>query len=205
MARKKKQLKLPLDPVPDLLLWWKQTGVTGMVIGGVAVALLGRPRTTKDVDAVALVEEADWGRFLEVGATYTFQPRFPDTLEFARKNRVLLLLHEKTGVQIDISLGNLPYEKAAIAQSRNTKVGKLTIPLPRPEDLIVLKSVAHRIIDMTDIVGLLDAQPNVDKAYIRRWLDYFAAELEFPEIYTDVDALLTRTSKSPRKQNPKKS
>lgn len=36
-------------------------------------------------------------------------------------------------------------------------------------------------------------------------LDHFATELEISEIYTDIDALITRTSKSRRPNNPRKS
>jgi hypothetical protein len=52
---KKKSAALPLEPLRDLLAWWKQARVRGMIIGGLAVSLLGRPRTTRDVDAVILL------------------------------------------------------------------------------------------------------------------------------------------------------
>ena len=42
----------------DLLLWFEAARVRGIVIGGVAVSLLARPRATLDVDALAEVRRA---------------------------------------------------------------------------------------------------------------------------------------------------
>ncbi len=40
-----------LDALRDLAAWLRTAKVPGLVMGGVAVSLLGRPRVTKDVDA----------------------------------------------------------------------------------------------------------------------------------------------------------
>lgn len=60
---KTKSSELPLEPLHDLLAWWKQARVPGIIIGGLAVALHGRPRVTRDVDAVILLDEARWPGF----------------------------------------------------------------------------------------------------------------------------------------------
>src|SRR5207302_717635 len=97
-----------------------------------------------------------------------------DVLEFARKNRVLLLVHEKTSVEVDISLGGILFEEQAIARSQITKVGKLKLPLATPEDLIVMKAIAHRPNDLLDIHGLFDVYPDLDVKHIRKWVDELA-------------------------------
>lgn len=52
---KAKQITLPYQEVlSDLLAWFKSTPVKGLIIGGVAFAILGKPRFTKDVDAMVL-------------------------------------------------------------------------------------------------------------------------------------------------------
>jgi hypothetical protein len=78
---------LPLGPLRDLLAWWRATRVEGLIIGGLAMAFLGRPRVTQDVDAIVLVKEDAWPAFLAKGANYTFQSRIPEPLEFARARR----------------------------------------------------------------------------------------------------------------------
>ncbi|MDI6755362.1 MAG: hypothetical protein QME78_13325 [Thermodesulfobacteriota bacterium] len=41
-----------LSVLLDLVTWFQSRNVRGLVIGGVAVSLLGRPRVTHDVDAL---------------------------------------------------------------------------------------------------------------------------------------------------------
>jgi len=161
-----------------------------MIIGGLAVALIGRPRTTRDVDLVVLLDEKRWPRFLELAQELSFTPRIDDALAFAGQRRVLLLHHTKSGIDVDISFAGTAYEIDALERSVQKKMGRLALPLPTPEDLIVLKGIAHRPIDLHDIRGLLEVHPDVDKGYIRRWLDEFAQLLEEPEIYEDTDGLL---------------
>lgn len=80
----------------------------GVIIGGVAVGLLGKPRFTADVDAVVLLSTEDISRFLEHAANEHIIPRLQDAGEFAQKSRVLLLKHAPTEIDVDISLGILP-------------------------------------------------------------------------------------------------
>lgn len=71
-------------------------------------------------------------------------------------------------------------------------LGKLKVLLPSPEDLIVMKAIAHRPRDVADIEGILDAYPAVDVGYIRRWLEGFAEALDAPELLADANVLLRR-------------
>jgi hypothetical protein len=200
---KKKQPELPIGPLADLLAWWQGFGVQGMIIGGLAVALLGRPRATKDVDAVILLEENRWADFLKAGADFSFETRIPNAQEFARQNRVLLLVHQNSGIEVDISLGGIPFEIQAIARAKATKVGKLILPLATPEDLIVMKAIAHRSNDLFDIEGLFAVHANLDIEHIRRWVDKLAQELEFPELYESLDRMIIQLKKQPKLKRKK--
>ena len=44
----------------DLMGWLDAAHIPSMIIGGVAASVLGRPRLTRDVDALAVLPEADW-------------------------------------------------------------------------------------------------------------------------------------------------
>lgn len=70
-----------------------------MIIGGVAVSLLGRPRLTQDVDALAVLPEAEWEGMLAAAADYGIGPRIENAMEFARRSRVLLLRHNESRVE----------------------------------------------------------------------------------------------------------
>lgn len=195
---KKAKLVLPVAPLASLGQWWKSQHVSGLVIGGLAVALLGRPRVTRDVDALVLLKEDRWPTFLKGGCAFGFLPRQPDVLAFAHQARVLLLRHQPSGIDVDVALGCLPFEEEAIARAKTVKVMGVPVPLPTPEDLIIMKAVAHRERDLLDIEGLLATHPDLDVRRVRRWVRAFAEALENQEIIDNLERLLR--CRRPRKR-----
>ena len=179
-----------MGPLPDLLAWWRQAKVEGLIIGGLAVALLGRPRTTRDLDAMIFVEEGRWAEFLKLGKQWSFKSRIPKPLEFAREARVFLLRHRATDIEVDLSLANMDLEKEILARSMTVRLGRLLVPLPTREDLIILKAIANRPKDRVDIQGLLDAGEEFDLVRIRNHVERFAELLEQPELYAEIDQAL---------------
>lgn len=183
-----------LSVLHDLVSWFQTFKVQGLVIGGVAASLLGRPRITHDVDALILLEKEKWIDFLESGKQFGFLPRIFDALSFAQSNRVFLMRHEQSGFDVDISIGGLPFEEEAISKKIIVEIAGVKIPLPTPEDLIVMKAVAHRPRDMADIESLLEAHSPVDKKYILKKVREFSTALEMPEILKDLKRILKRIS-----------
>ena len=173
-------------------------GVPGMVIGGVAASILGRPRATRDVDAVVWAPEAAWPGFLAAAVAVGLRPRVSDPLAFARTSRVLLLRHEASGVDVDISFGSLPFEEEAIRRARSTMVAGVEVPLVTPEDLVILKAVANRPRDHVDIEAIIAAQPALDRRRIRRILRAFAEALDAPEVVDVTERLLRRAGRRTR-------
>jgi Nucleotidyl transferase AbiEii toxin, Type IV TA system len=194
---KRAKSDLPVAPLPDLVRWWRAQDAPGVVIGGLAVALLGRPRMTRDIDALILLPEDRWPAFLTAAGAFGFVPRLPDALAFAHDARVLLLRHQSTGVDVDVAFGNLPFEEEAVARATAVRVAGVTVPLPTPEDLIIMKAVAHRERDLLDVEGLLAAHPDLDVRRVRRWVRAFADALDAPDLYDDLQQLLKR--RPPRK------
>ena len=68
-----------------LAAWLKELGIPGAAIGGLAANLLGRPRITKDIDAVVLLGDLPPETFLAAGARFGFAPRIADAVDFAEK------------------------------------------------------------------------------------------------------------------------
>jgi hypothetical protein len=64
-----------IGAVADLTALLKDQGVPGAFIGGLAANLLGRPRITKDVDAVVLLGNLHIESFLGAGGRFGFAPR----------------------------------------------------------------------------------------------------------------------------------
>jgi predicted nucleotidyltransferase len=152
----------------------------GVIIGGIAVSLLGKPRFTADVDAVFLLSTDDLSQFLELARAENIVPRIQDAENFARKSRVLLLRHEPTETDIDISLGMLPFEEEMVDRSSVKSFANLSVRLPTPEDLIIMKAIARRPKDLEDIRTLADIFPNLDQKRIEQWVKAFGDALETP-------------------------
>jgi hypothetical protein len=137
-----------------------------------------------------LVPEEDWRSFILQGKDFGSLPRIANALAFAAQSRVLLLRHEESQINIDVSLGALPFEHELVDRAVTRMVARVKVPLPTPEDLVILKAVAHRPNDMKDIQGLVEIWPKMDLARVKRWVREFAEVLETPELFEDLEKLL---------------
>jgi len=109
---------------------------------------------------------------------------------FARKTRVVLLRHTVSGTDIDLSLGILPFEVEMVERSRVVDLGPITLRLPMPEDLIIMKAVAHRPKDLADIQAIAASHPGLDRERIRFWVEQFGEALDLPELWKMISQLL---------------
>src|ERR1051325_8129714 len=140
--------------------------------------VLGKPRFTVDLDAMFLASIEDVSHILDLAKKEGIEPRTNKVMEFARKSRVLLLRHSASGASIDISLGVLPFEEEVVERSKLHEIGMLSVRLPTPEDLIIMKAIAHRPKDLIDIQTIIDSHPELDVDRIRHWVKSFADILE---------------------------
>lgn len=91
-----------------------------MIIGGIAVIARGVPRLTRDVDATVAGGIIDLSAILDVLRPHGVVPRIDDVAAFAAENQVVLLQHEPSGVDVDLSLAWLPFELDALAAADRT-------------------------------------------------------------------------------------
>lgn len=175
------------DPLESLEKLLSQFDYQGVIIGGIAVSLLGQARFTEDLDALVLLSVEDIPDFLAAAHQVGIEPRIAQADEFARRNRVLLLRHASSQTNIDISLGILPFEEEMVARSQIYDIDDaLKIHLPTPEDLIIMKAIAHRPKDLLDIQGIIRSHPQLDRERIQEWVMQFADLLEKPELWDDI-------------------
>ena len=175
------------DPLESLERLLSQFDNQGVIIGGIAVSLLGQARFTEDLDAMVLLSIDEIPHFLEAAKSEGIEPRIAQADDFARRNRVLLLRHVASQTDIDISLGILPFEQEMVARSQVYEIDQaLKIHLPTPEDLIIMKAIAHRPKDLLDIQGIIGNHPDLDRARIQDWVTQFAELLERPELWEDI-------------------
>lgn len=153
------------------------------LIGGLAASRWGEARFTKDIDLVVNSGIGDEGQFI-TPLLKTFAARYPDADTFARMNRIVLL-SSREGVGIDLSLGGLEFEQSMLSRARRIEVlTGVEFRTATAEDILVMKSIAARPIDVKDIEGILATQSdNLDFGYIRHWL------ADLAELWSETDVI----------------
>jgi hypothetical protein len=157
-------------------------GIPYVIIGGMAVQYWGEPRFTQDIDLTISAPVDDPTPLIQM-IVDRFEPRLEDAVDFARRNRVVLV-RASNAYPVDIALGLPGYEDEIMARAvlYELEPGK-AVRLCSAEDLIIHKAVAGRAQDVRDIEGVVYRQrATLDAAYIRLWLRGMAEVLDRPEI-----------------------
>ncbi len=192
----------PLAPLLEVLRgfksWLEGCHVNGVIIGGIAASILGRPRATRDVDALILLDDDNWESFVKSGAEYGFTPRLSDCIDFARKSRVLLLKHGLTGTEVDISIGQLEFEQEVVSECVWIDIEGVQIPVATPENLIIMKALAGRSRDIADIESLAASCPTLDEKRIYSWLSEIGRIMDMPELVDETRTILAKARKGRR-------
>ncbi len=157
-------------------------GEPSMLIGGIAVIARGVPRHTDDVDGTVAASNVDLDELVATLARFDIRPRIDDVTTFARQYQVLLLEHEPSGTEIELSLAWLPFEHEAIARAETIRLGGTLARIATAEDLVIYKAVAWRERDKGDIEQLIELHaPDIDFERVENVLSEFAEALEDPE------------------------
>ena len=170
-----------------------QLGVRGMLIGGVAVIARGVPRTTRDVDATLVGGKRPLSEIVAGLAQHGLVPRIEDALRFASEHQVLLLVHEPSGVEVDLSIAWLSFELEAVHSAETIELAGVPVPVARAEDLVIYKAIAWRAQDQQDVERLLTLHGDrIDLDRVRQVVAELTEALDQPERVHDLDKLARR-------------
>jgi len=176
----------------DLQQAFKDLARPAMIIGGLAAVARGIPRFTRDIDATIAGEGFDVDRALVLLRHHGFEPRIEHAAEFARQRLVLLLRHRPSAVDLDLGLAWLPFEHEALSRATSVDFGGVSLPVVAVDDLIVLKAVAWRLGDRSDIERLLIKHGRtIDLVRIRQALEQLLNMLDEPERLVEFDRLVS--------------
>jgi predicted nucleotidyltransferase len=146
-------------------------GLPFVLIGGQAVAQLGRPRCSMDVDLFVRPLEAPAALDALAAAGFATE----------RINEHWLFKATRDGVLVDLlfkTKGDIYLDDAMLAHARTRRIGGRAVRIVSPEDLIVIKAVVH------------------DEETPRHWWDALSL-IAAGEI--DWDYLVQRAAKGPRR------
>jgi hypothetical protein len=167
-----------------------------MVIGGIAVIARGVRRFTADIDVAIRGDKIEIPALLRALKKKRIVPRVSDAVELARTSLVLLLRHEPTGVDFDVSFAWTAFEHEAIEAASVILFGTVKAPIAQPDDLIVFKSIAARGRDIDDAVALLTLYPNIDLERVRARVGDLAAAAEVPELSYGLETVIAAATAS---------
>lgn len=158
----------PADLLRALSAVLKTQGIRWYLFGAQAVAIWGRPRLTTDVDVtIGLESGSEVLVALLSGAGFRLSEAFSD--EFVRSTRVLPLIHQSSGMPLDVVLAGPGLEEQFLDRAIVVSLEDFTVPVISPEDLVVTKLLAGREKDVEDIRGVLRVRAGLlDLDYIRR-------------------------------------
>lgn len=123
-----------------------------------------------------------------------------DARAFAERNLVLLLRHDPTGVDLDVSLGWTGFEQEALAARTAVSFGALSLPMTRPEDLLIFKAMAARPKDLEDAAALLALHPGVNLERVRARLGELARLVDAPELVDGLEEIVLRSGSARRRK-----
>ncbi len=124
-----------LEALREVKAFLDQHAVRHLVIGGIANAVWGRPRATRDADFKVLIGERTIGEFVTLVGTQ-FKFRVPDPVAFARRTYVVPI-YASSHIGVDLGIGFLPYEEQAVEKAVVTEYSGVTFPVCTAEDLII--------------------------------------------------------------------
>lgn len=131
--------------------------VSYVLIGGLASGVLGRPRTTMDIDILVGGGRAGLSK---VASQLQKQGAEKDE-SFSQLNPLLrgTMIRMRLGpVQVDLLRSRDRHDQITLRRRQKVHAFGMTVWLPRPEDLILLKMKTGRDRDLSDCIGIFEAQ-----------------------------------------------
>ena len=166
-------LTAALNDIVDVL---EALHVPYVVMGGIAVRVHGIPRPTHDVDFTIALPRPSLPVFFDHATQKGFT--VPEVYESGWVDQVagmplvkLRMYLETHGVDIDIFLAESKYQQSLLSRRQTHDYEGRNINFVSPEDLILLKLIANRPRDLSDIADVFFVQGQLDEAYLRKWAD----------------------------------
>lgn len=159
----------------------KATRTRYLVVGGLAVTVVGEPRLTADLDVIVFADLTRLRALVTYAIGHGFTANVDDEIEAVRQGGSIRL--DRGSYHFDVIVRSLFIEDLAHEHSRLRKLFGRSVRFPSPEDLAVLKVVAGRPRDLLDVEGIVRRHGDkLDRQYIEITLERVCELAEDHEI-----------------------
>ena len=152
------------------------------VFGAVAANVYrNSARTTQDLDLLVSLDAQGMARLAEAAeaAGWSRHVLHPD-------GSMLRLSHPRYGA-VDLIAVEIEYQREAIRRAQQQPIDDDTsVKVLAVEDVIIHKAIAGRYRDDADVESILEAVPELDEAYLNRWLEFWGVRNRFEAIRAQV-------------------
>lgn len=156
--------------------FFQKLNVPYALIGGFAVRAHAIPRPTWDVDFVVELTDEQLAKLIEEAEEQGYQVDESVKSGWIEKVREMPVIKFKLFIEggkidIDLFLSDSSFLRQILARRvLSTELG-IDAFVITPEDLILMKLMAHRRKDQADVQDIFFVQGQLDVAYLRLWAD----------------------------------
>ena len=142
-------------------IMFRKHGVQYCLAGGLAVSMLTRPRATEDVDLIILVEESEKNYLEGLLRQELDVIQSQEVMHF--KNASIwrnIVSFQSEAVVLDLIFADKPAYRNAVTNAETLELDGVTISIVTPQDLIEVKKLSARPMDISDIELLREVFDN---------------------------------------------
>lgn len=183
-------MKIVLEDVfKKLVAFLNKERLEYIIIGGIAVGVLGQPRVTGDVDVDIFLNKDNISKFLAKAKKAGFKVDKQKCMARAKLTSVFQISYGD--FHIDFIIASIELEREAFKRKKTIKLYGLKTFFPTPEDLILLKIIPGRPQDLIDAQNVFIRQKKrLDIKYLQIWAQRLCEEAQDMRIWNELTKLL---------------
>jgi hypothetical protein len=167
----------------------KSLKIDYLIIGGIAVGILGEPRFTADVDIIIFIPKQDIRILLNKAKEFGFKFDEKTVINDAMEKGVFRIFYNQ--YHLDFIIASTELEKLALKRKYTVKIYNRKIFIPSKEDMILFKVIPNREKDLVDAQSIVMRHKNkLDVKYLKRWAEKLSEEAQDMRIYNTIVKLL---------------